>query len=169
MRVLVFLAAIGVADWSSALSQATMEAVDALAEGWLSTAEEVLSSIWQFETALTKLHKMQEKSTHIWGPDEVCVFDKDACRKHRVDHASAVHTHINVLVTNGELVPTIAKLLLFGLDKYFHCGCPCSLPKLPSSLREREHSPPARSRMPVCLARPRMSECLAAPSPRAVL
>jgi hypothetical protein len=95
-------------------AQATMEAVDALAEGWLSKADEVLSSIWQFETALTKLHKMQNKSTRVWGADEVCVFDKETCRKQTEDASNAVHTHINVLVTNGELVPTIAKLPLFG-------------------------------------------------------
>ena len=107
-----------------------MEAVDTLADGWLGKAEEVLSSIWQFETALTKLHKMQKKSTHVWGAEEVCAFDAEACRKQAADTANAVHTHVNVLVTNGELVPTIAKLLLFGLDKYFHrklpyldCGC----------------------------------------------
>jgi FMN phosphatase YigB (HAD superfamily) len=30
------------------------------------------------------------------------------------------HTHVHVLVTNGELIPTLCKLLLFGLHPFFH-------------------------------------------------
>ncbi|KAJ1486139.1 hypothetical protein T484DRAFT_1790806 [Baffinella frigidus] len=33
---------------------------------------------------------------------------------------AGVQTHVHILVTNGELIPTLGKLLLFGLHPHFH-------------------------------------------------
>ena len=46
-------------------AKATTEAVNSLAEGWLQTADQVMSSIWQYETAVEKLYASQARSTRL--------------------------------------------------------------------------------------------------------
>ena len=97
-------------------AEAAIEAVDALADGWLSTAEEVLSSIWQYEAVLDRLPYV------AYAPD-------DGELAFRPEPSAAggagkgTRSDVNVLVTNGELLPTVAKLLLFGLARHFHPAC----------------------------------------------
>jgi len=101
-------------------AKAATDAVDELTDGWLKTADEVLSKIWQFETAVDRLFSAQTPSTHLHKPDEILRYRKPTSE---AAVSNVVETHINVLVTNGELVPTTVKLLLFGLEKHFHPSC----------------------------------------------
>lgn len=100
-------------------AEAAIEAVDVLADGWLSTAEEVLSSIWQYEAVLDRLpyvaYSAEEDGDLQFHPEPAAGGAGGAGKGTRSD--------VNVLVTNGELLPTVAKLLLFGLAKHFHPTC----------------------------------------------
>jgi EYA(Eyes Absent) family protein len=100
-------------------AEAAIEAVDALADGWLSTAEEVLSSIWQYEAVLDRLPYV------AYAPDdgELVFRPEPAAGGAPGGAGKGTRSDVNVLVTNGELLPTVAKLLLFGLAKHFHPAC----------------------------------------------
>jgi EYA(Eyes Absent) family protein len=100
-------------------AEAAIEAVDALADGWLSTAEEVLSSIWQYEAVLDRLPYV------AYSPDdgELVFRPEPAAGGAPRGAGKGTRSDVNVLVTNGELLPTVAKLLLFGLAKHFHPAC----------------------------------------------
>jgi EYA(Eyes Absent) family protein len=100
-------------------AEAAIEAVDALADGWLSTAEEVLSSIWQYEAVLDRLPYVAyapEDGELVFHPEPGAGGAPGGAGK-------GTRSDVNVLVTNGELLPTVAKLLLFGLAKHFHPAC----------------------------------------------
>jgi EYA(Eyes Absent) family protein len=100
-------------------AEAAIEAVDVLADGWLSTADEVLSSVWQYEAVLDRLpyvaYSAEEDGELVFQPEPTASGAGGAGKGTRSD--------VNVLVTNGELLPTVAKLLLFGLAKHFHPTC----------------------------------------------
>jgi len=96
-------------------SLAAIEAVDALTDNWLSTADEVLTSVWQYEGVLDRL-----PCVTVSPEESDVVFQADPSI---LTGTGFTKTDINVLVTNGELIPTIAKLLLFGLAKHFHPTC----------------------------------------------
>ena len=101
-------------------AEAAIEAVDALADGWLSTAEEVLGSIWQYEAILDRLpyvsYDPEADGDLVFRPEPAAGGSAGGAGK-------GTRSDVNVLVTNGELLPTLAKLLLFRLARHFHPAC----------------------------------------------
>mmetsp|Transcript_2046 Transcript_2046/g.3272 ORF Transcript_2046/g.3272 Transcript_2046/m.3272 type:complete len:166 (+) Transcript_2046:171-668(+) len=101
-----------------------IEAIDHLTEGWLSDAEDVLQNVWQFDSLIDSM-SATTKPLHL-NPQALgsgWVFNRRSESQEPGVRAAGSRTHLNVMVTNGELVPTLVKLMVFGLHKYFHPSC----------------------------------------------
>jgi hypothetical protein len=112
-------------------SREALRRVDDLTDHWLSTAQHLLAAVKQDQKQITKLFQRNPPP-----PQPAAVEALANVRFHPAPATSKKHcmgggrggatsagqagggggaTDINILVTNGELVPTVAKLLLFNL------------------------------------------------------
>jgi len=102
-------------------AEAAIDTVNALTDNWMATAEELLAKIWQYDTLIEQLCKRVPPNAVPETEPGVKFVRKD--EESNASEAETMKTNINVLVTNGELVPTVVKLMLFGLHRHFHPSC----------------------------------------------
>uniref|UniRef100_A0A7S4UIW3 protein-tyrosine-phosphatase n=1 Tax=Guillardia theta TaxID=55529 RepID=A0A7S4UIW3_GUITH len=102
-------------------AEAAIDAVNSLTDNWMATAEELLAKIWQYDTLIEQLCKRVPPNAVPETEPGMKFVRKSG--ETNASEAETMKTNINVLVTNGELVPTVVKLMLFGLHRHFHPSC----------------------------------------------